>query len=156
MLVYLIRHAHAVPEGPALADEHRYLTEKGRAVAHKVGKKLLEKSVELDALLTSPLVRAVQTAELLAASLGFDGEVQAVGPLSPGVAPQVIAERLGGFGRSIAIVGHEPTISMLGALLVSRPSFPPFRPGQVSLVDNGLPAWTLPTDTMEFDQLMLA
>lgn len=151
-----MRHSHAVPEGPALVDDHRYLTDKGRDVARAVAQKLKEKSVQLDAIVTSPLVRAVQTAELMAQGLSPGLGVQASSPLTPGIPPQVIAGRLATYGSAVLVVGHEPGISMLGAVLVGRPSFPPFRPGQVSALEDGRPLWTLPSDTLEFDQLLIA
>ncbi|HRI53413.1 MAG TPA: histidine phosphatase family protein, partial [Pseudomonadota bacterium] len=62
MKVYLIRHGHAVDESGTISDEQRYLTKKGRKTVREVGRVLKEAGVELDAVLTSPLVRAVQTA----------------------------------------------------------------------------------------------
>lgn len=156
MKVLLIRHAHAVPEGPALVDDHRHLSESGRAVARAVGGALRAHGVELDGLFTSPLVRAVQTAELVAHALGFALEVRTLAGLSPGFPPQVVAQRLSALGSSIALVGHEPGISALGAVLVGRPSFPSFRPGQVSLIEQGEPRWTLNPQTLSIEQLILA
>src|SRR5688572_20209987 len=83
MRVYLIRHAHAVDAGPKLPDEARWLSDRGRKVARRVGKALAKEGVELDAVLTSPLVRAVQTAEVLAAAAGYQGAIEAVVSLSP-------------------------------------------------------------------------
>ena len=156
MKVYLIRHAHAVDEGARLDDAHRYLTARGRKVAREAGARLLAHGATFDAVLTSPLVRAVQTAELLAERLGYLGEIVALPALAGGVPPRVAAEGLAARGVAVAVVGHEPGISALGALLLGRPSFPPFKKGQVSLIEDGRAVWYLDPDTMVIDRLLLA
>jgi phosphohistidine phosphatase len=153
--IYLIRHAQAVDEGPGLVDESRYLSEKGRAVALAVGETLAKAGVELDTMLTSPLVRAVQTAELIARGIAFTGAVRVLASLAPGFSPQVTAERAAALGQSIALIGHEPQVSALGALLVARPSFPQFRAGQVALIERGQPMWKLNPETLTLEQLLV-
>lgn len=156
MRVLLCRHAHAVDEGPRLPDEGRWLTPKGRQVARAVGRKLREHGVVVDAVVTSPLVRAVQTAELVAEGLDFIGAVEALLPLAPGVPSRVAAEEVASRGAVVLAVGHEPGISALGAWLCNRPAFPPFRKGQISLVEDGRPGWWLDPDTMRIEPLMVA
>ena len=156
MKIYVIRHAHAVPEGPALADEHRYLSVRGREVARAVAVALRDRGVLLDAFYTSPLVRAVQTAELMAEALGYTGEVRTLPALAPGVPPRVVAERASQLGNALALVGHEPGISALGAELVGRPSFPQFRPGQVCAIESGTPLWSFNPESLAFEQLLVA
>lgn len=157
MRIFLIRHAHAVDEGPRLGDEHRYLTAKGRKLARAIGRRLKEEGVELDVVLASPLVRAVQTAELFAGALDYVGTVEASPALAPGVPPRVAAEELvARAAQSLAVVGHEPGISAIGAFLVGRPSFPPFKKAQVCLLDNGRPAWTLDPDSLTIERLFVA
>ena len=168
MKVYLIRHSRAVLEGGQLIDEHRYLSIEGRARAVAVGRALGVAGVRFDRVLTSPLVRAVQTAELIARELAFAADVEVLVALSPGLPPDVAARQIGAAGQpaqraatanlagSVALVGHEPGISALGAVLVSRPSFPPFKPGQVSLIEDGRPGWTLNPDSLEREPLLVA
>lgn len=156
MKVYLVRHSLAVQEHAGLADPQRYLSEEGRRLMLEVGAKLAADGVAFDALLTSPLVRAVQTAELLARAIGFDDVVTTLPALSPGVPPEAAAGQLAARGSAIAVVGHEPGISALGAFLVGRPSFPPLRPGQVSLVEAGRAMWTLHPGTLELERLLVA
>lgn len=153
--VYLIRHGHAVDAGPDLEDEARYLSKKGRKTVREVGRVLRDAKVEFDAILTSPLVRAVQTAELLAMRLDFGGIVEAMPSLGPGVPPRVAAAELSSRGVSVAVVGHEPGLSFLGAYLAQRPSFPALRKAQVSLVEDGQPRWFLDPDTLERGRLLL-
>jgi len=156
MNIYLVRHSRAVDEGPGLADEHRYLSSEGRDLAVRVGSRLLKEGIVLDRVLTSPLVRAVQTAELLVQGLGAKLEVVTLAALAPGFPPRLAVERLASYGTSLALVGHEPTISALGAVLVQRPAFPPFRPMQVAAIENGEPRWTLRPDTLDIDRLLIA
>ena len=155
MKVYLIRHGHAVDEDGSLTDEQRYLTRKGRKTVREVGRVLKEAGVELDAVLTSSLVRAVQTAELIAERLDFLGIVEAVPALVPGVPPRIVAALLPSRGSAVAVVGHEPGISMLGAYLIGRPSFPPLNKGQVVLIEDGRPAWFVHPETLERQQLLV-
>lgn len=155
MRVYLIRHGHAVDaEGP-LADEQRYLTKKGRKTVREVGRVLQEAVGELDAVLTSPLVRAVQTAELIAERLDFLGIIEALPALVPGVPPRIAAAELTSRGSAVAVVGHEPGISMLCAYLAGRPSFPPLQKAQVVLIEDGKPAWFIHPETLERRHLMV-
>ena len=153
--VYLIRHGHAVDEEGTLSDEQRYLTRKGRKTVREVGRVLKEAGVELDAVLTSPLVRAVQTAELLAERLDFLGIVEALPALVPGVPARVAASELPSRGAAVAVVGHEPGISMLCAYLAGRPSFPPLQKAQVVLIEDGKAAWFVHPETLERRHLLV-
>jgi phosphohistidine phosphatase len=157
--VYLVRHAHAVPEAPQLPDEQRYLSAEGREVARSVGNKLRASGVRLHALFTSPLVRAVQTAELLAHGLGFAHEVETLFALAPGFAPRLVSERVEalvatlGQTAAVALIGHEPGITALGAHLIGSRAFPQFRPAQVTLVEDRRAIWTFAPDTLTFLRL---
>jgi phosphohistidine phosphatase len=72
MDLFLIRHAHAV-DGDGMRDDDRPLSAQGRRQALDVGGALSRQKVRFGRIVTSPLVRAVETAELVAVSLGFDG-----------------------------------------------------------------------------------
>ena len=52
-------------------------------------------------------------------------------------------------------IGHDPGISMLGAYLCGVPAFPPLRPGQVSLVEDGQPRWFIHPETLAVDRLLV-
>lgn len=143
MKLYLIRHADAVSAGPGLPDSSRYLSADGRQVARRVGRILREEGVSFDLVLTSPLVRAVQTAELMAEAVDYLGEIRAHGGLVPGCEPQVIAADAARRGGDLALFGHEPSISALAAYLTGQPSFQPFRKGQVILIEDRRPVWRI-------------
>jgi len=138
MKTLLIRHAHAVDsrDGGAGADEDRWLTDKGRMVARKVGDRLRDEGYAADAIVTSPLVRAVQTAELVARGLKYKGVVEVFADLAPdgsiGAAAQALEEK----GGLVVAVGHEPGISALASHLAGRP-VASFRKGEAVLVRDG-------------------
>jgi len=154
--VYLFRHSRAVDETATLPDDHRYLSAAGRRRAREVGARLAKEGVELDAVLTSPLVRAVQSAELVADRLGFLGEIEALPRLSPGIPPRLAAQELASRGAAVAVFGHSPGISDLGAFLCSRPAFPGLKPGQCAVIEDGRPLWWLDPDTLQIERLLLA
>lgn len=117
MRLYLIRHAEAVPletEGIS-SDEERPLTAAGRASCGPLAQSLGRLGVKLDRLFTSPLVRAVQTAEELAAC--WEGEpppVEETPLLSPGTKKRKLASMLShAGGDAIGMVGHNPDLSEL-------------------------------------------
>jgi phosphohistidine phosphatase len=157
--LYLVRHAHAVPEGANMPDEQRHLSIEGREVARSVANKLRASGVRLHACLTSPLVRAVQTAELLAQGLGFMHEVETLSALAPGFPPRTVMERMEaladslGKGAAVALVSHEPGITALGAHLIGGRAFPQFRPAQVTLVEDQRAIWTFAPDSLTFVRL---
>jgi phosphohistidine phosphatase len=126
--VFLIRHAHAVEVAPGLGDTGRWLTGKGRKTMREVGKRL--ESQGIGTIWTSPLVRAVQTAELLAGMLGLDDSVLAQAALGPGYNPPDVLRLLDEQGPkvgAVALVGHEPQLGQVAALLLQDPRFPGFR-----------------------------
>src|SRR5690606_9923881 len=141
---------------PNILQEHRYLTLEGRRVARAVGRKLREKNIGFELVLTSPLVRAVQTAELICEAVDYTGVIEALGVLAPEVPPRAAATEIATRGDGLAIFGHEPNLSTLGAILINRPSFPPFKPGQVSLVEDGKGVWTLDPKTLDYRPLLTA
>lgn len=143
MKIYLARHARAVDTGPGLTDSDRFLSPDGRQTARYVGAKLREEGVELAALWASPLVRAMQTAELLANALDYLGVIETNRGLIPGCEPQVIARDLMERNVDTLVVGHEPSISALAAFLTGQPSFQPFRPGQIVMIEGRRAMWRL-------------
>jgi phosphohistidine phosphatase len=112
MDLYLIRHAHAV-DGDGLRDDDRPLSAQGRRQALDVGGALAKQKVRFSRIVTSPLVRAVETAELVAVALGFDGGLDVHDSLRPdGSWKHLVRELLEKHdgAQPLALVGHEPTI----------------------------------------------
>jgi phosphohistidine phosphatase len=121
MDLLLIRHAKALDKDAPIDDGHRPLTAKGRRDALEVGKLLRDAEVGLDAIVSSPLVRAVETAELVAVGLGFEAAIEVAPELATGRHPQAVVEEVilprADLGW-VALVGHEPQLgALLGALL---------------------------------------
>jgi phosphohistidine phosphatase len=144
--VYLVRHGDAVPEDEAGSDRDRWLSPRGREATRVLGRLLREQQVAPDALLCSPLPRAVQTAELLAASLDYFGPIVSRRCLEPSAHPRVAADEIAAAGGAVIVVGHEPSISTLGALLLGLPGFPPFRTAQCCAIEHGKATFTARAD----------
>lgn len=104
MKIYLIRHGHAVEAEGSLRDDHRYLSQKGRQALRQVGRLLREQGVQLDAMLTSPLTRAAQTAEILADAIDYVDLIEALPVLCNGAPPRLVAQELPSRGVSVAVI----------------------------------------------------
>lgn len=115
MILHIVRHAEAVERTPEILEEHRYLTPRGRKRFRKVGKSLRKCGMTPDVILSSPLVRAVQTADILAEQLRYDGDLLLNSLLASGFRPQSLDQLLGGHpdAKEIAIVGHEPDLGLV-------------------------------------------
>ncbi len=138
MIVFLIRHAHAIDEAPGRSDLGRHLTGVGRGAARALGERLRWHDCVPTAVWTSPLSRAVQTAELLVAGLRWDGPVEAFDELAPGGDLRALHARIGGGApdAAVMIVGHEPGLSGLGTLLTMRADFPAMRKAEAARLDD--------------------
>jgi phosphohistidine phosphatase len=122
MDLFLIRHASAAEGALYGTDADRPLTAEGRRSARAVGASLAQQGVKLDRIVSSPLVRAVETAELVAVSLEFDGELEILPELAPEGSPHQVIARLSGLSGRTALVGHLPSIGNLLGSLLGRPS----------------------------------
>ena len=121
MNLYLLRHADAEPAAGPGGDRERPLSAKGEAQSQRVGKALKALEIDFHAILTSPLLRARQTAEIVARSLRATARLRVCEALASGGATrQLIAElkRLGE-QENILMVGHEPDMSRLISLLLA-------------------------------------
>lgn len=135
--VFLARHGQAEP-GFEVPDGQRALTAVGRRSVRAVGRLLASQPGHIDRIVTSPLVRAVQTAEILTNELGLDEGVSArrmiAEPPSTAALVDLIAETPANV-QGLMLVGHEPTISILASALLRVVEYPrSFRPGTVLAV----------------------
>src|ERR1700733_15142407 len=92
--VFLIRHAEAIQETLSLGDPHRYLTANGRRQARAIGDRLRWHDCIPTHIWSSPLVRAVQTAGLVASGLGCEPAVAAHPALAPDENPRDVVAAL--------------------------------------------------------------
>ncbi len=120
MELYLIRHGLAGQHGDYPNDDDRPLTQEGKRKTEHVAKRLLALGLQFDLILTSPLMRARQTAEIFKAThLGVALEV--AGYLAPGGDLQSWHTWLEAWrtpGKTLALVGHEPDLSGWAELLI--------------------------------------
>ncbi len=144
--LYVVRHGVAEERSDAWPDDaRRPLTEEGMTRFRKASRSLARLGVEIDVVLTSPLVRTRQTAEILAGALSPHPPVVHVDALGPdGTAAAVIAELEKHAKRQrIALVGHEPGIGDLAARLAGMRHAMEFKKGAVCRIDvDALPPKT--------------
>jgi len=124
MDLYILRHAIAVNrEDPSCPrDSERPLTAKGAAKLRKVVRGMKALGLSFDLILTSPYVRARQTAELVADDLGAATKVERTPHLAPDGDPRALMDLIGSRpdeGGRILVVGHEPYLGQLISVLVS-------------------------------------
>lgn len=136
--LYLVRHAIAAERGSEWPDDtKRPLTERGIGRFKEAVKGLRHLDVTVDEIFTSPLVRAKQTAEILAEGLPGKPSVKVLDALSPGHAPGSMLAQLARTARRrrIALVGHEPGLGELAAHLIGAGRALEFKKGGVCRID---------------------
>ncbi|MDD5140199.1 MAG: phosphohistidine phosphatase SixA [Verrucomicrobiales bacterium] len=124
MNLYLLRHGIAVdPSKPGFAkDAERPLTPKGRRRLLQIAKAMAALKISFDVILSSPYVRARQTAEIVAKSLKRRKQLKFTEELTPGGNPKSLIQQLNELRprpKNILLVGHEPYLSRFIALLTA-------------------------------------
>ena len=121
MQIYLIRHGIAVDRGTYDDDEQRPLTAKGRSKTSKVADALLAKGIEFDLILSSPLVRAYQTAEILHQA-NLSQQIVTFEALKPNGDIEEFISWLQEQDReqtsTVALVGHQPDLGNWAEILI--------------------------------------
>jgi phosphohistidine phosphatase len=151
--LYLLRHAHAGDPGKWKGDDaQRPLSDKGRDQAERLGAYLAERGFAPDELVSSPRLRALQTAQVVGQAIGVavSTDDRLAGPLDLDTLAGVI-EAAG--GRRIVLVGHDPDFSDLAATLCGA-SYLQIKKGALARIDVPLPLqpasgilrWLLPPD----------
>jgi phosphohistidine phosphatase len=138
--LYLIRHGLADKRGESWPDDtKRPLTDRGMGRVRRSARGLAKMGLSIDVVLTSPLVRTRQTAELFAAAFSPRPTVINVDALAPGGAPSAVAAEIEKHSRRprIAIVGHEPGIGEFAAWLVGTRNPIEFKKGGICRIDLG-------------------
>lgn len=118
----MLRHAHAGDATRWLDDDDlRPLTEKGRGQADRIGRLLVASGYVPDAILASPLVRARETAEVVAGDLGAEVAIDARlgGLLDLATLDRILMDA--GNPRRPLLVGHDPDFSEIVSTLVGAP-----------------------------------
>jgi len=149
MIVYFLRHASA---GEHLAnpkkDEKRGLDQDGIEQCGYVGRALAALDVGVDAVISSPLKRATQTASLVANEMGFEGKLQIENALRPEAVFTEFRRMLTKYAKheSIMVVGHNPNLSeFLGRAIADSGGQAgiELKKGAVARVDMGRDSGTL-------------
>jgi phosphohistidine phosphatase len=137
--LYLVRHASAAERGPKYPDDRlRPLTPAGSRKFGASVPGLIAMDVIIDFVLTSPLVRARETATLLASGLKPKPAMAEIEALAPGGRPQAIVEAIKTHSkrhRRLALVGHEPDLGELAARLLGARGNVEFKKGGVCLIE---------------------
>ena len=149
----LLRHGIAEPRSPQRADRIRALTDRGRQRTRAVLERALALGLVADQMLSSPLTRARQTAEI-ARSVGLAPSLELSATLEPGHDPlPLLAATLASLAaaqpdsdatamatarRRLLLVGHEPDLGLLAARLLGA------TPGSIELRKAGLALLVLP------------
>ena len=129
MRLYLVRHAEAASGEP---DDLRPLTVSGREAARALGVRLAAGGAHPRAVLTSPLLRARETAAELCRALG--GRPEPDERLAPGATAETVRAAIAGRGDEVVAVGHQPDCARIAAELSGGPE-PAFPPAGVAVLD---------------------
>ncbi len=123
MNLHLLRHgiAAAKDDPSFVSDGERPLTGKGIKRMRKAARGISRLDIEFDAILTSPLIRARQTAEIVADALGLDSAIEEISELAPDGSSDRLLSVLSRFTEeeNILLVGHEPFLGKFAGVLVA-------------------------------------
>jgi phosphohistidine phosphatase len=124
MELYVFRHGIATDGAPGAADSARELTGEGRSRVAAVARMARRAGVDPSLIMTSPYVRAVQTAKIAAEEFSYSGPLLKTQSLVPFGTPAGVWEALRDHPgeRSILLAGHEPLLSQLVAYLLNAPA----------------------------------
>ncbi len=127
MVLYFLRHANAgQAKFDPLKDEKRPLDKLGVEQSHDVGRALAALDVKVDVIVSSPLIRALQTADIVAGEIGQRDKVFADPALRPEASFETFQELLQRYANKeeIVVVGHNPSLSeFLNKCLAESGSF---------------------------------
>lgn len=162
MEVYLIRHAEAVElDNEIIEESFRYISASGREKAKKVAEHILTLKTSFDVIVSSPLVRAVQTAEVFAKKMKFNGEIKTAIELIGGNTfnrfQQVLRRNL--HHKRIGIFGHAPDVNNYALKMIGHDNIHQlkinFKNSSVCKIEydiekeEGKFCWFLNSDSME-------
>jgi phosphohistidine phosphatase len=139
MRIYIMRHGRAEDRSSSGRDEDRSLTSSGRKGVTAVARLLMSEGDVPQRILTSRLLRALQTGEIVAAAAkgsGWLGVPEATDDLAPdGDSVALVRQLQAGSDLATMLVGHEPDLSTLVVRLTDRPMPMPMDKAMVVAVD---------------------
>jgi phosphohistidine phosphatase len=117
MRLFLIRHTSAIEKAKRQADsdDHCYITSEGRIIARRFFAEIRKSLSNIEHICTSPLTRAVQTAEILAGVIEFNGDIELADELrnESSITSVISLISRNSTLNDLALVGHEPKMSIL-------------------------------------------
>jgi phosphohistidine phosphatase len=141
--LYLIRHAIAYERGPKWPDDtKRPLTHAGIAKMRRAAKGIVAAGVKIDVVLSSPLVRARQTADIVAGAYKRPPKIVEAKELAPDQSAEAVAKLLASHRQAgvLALVGHEPDLGQLTAWLIGASRPISFKKGGAARIELHEPA----------------
>ena len=149
MKIYFLRHGIATERGEWKGDDaERPLTDEGKAKTKEIADTLAKLDLGLEAILTSPLTRAKQTAEIVAKKLNLESKMVEDKRLSPGFDADKLRDILleHPYGDSVMVVGHQPDFSETIGELIGG--------GRVAIKKGGLALVDLPNTHSKHGELV--
>ena len=113
MDIYLLRHASAGQYSPGANDDERPLDTTGERQSHDVGRALATLDLKLDVIISSPLTRAMQTADIVANEVDHKDKIITDEALRPEASYEAFDGLLGRYAKkkAILLVGHNPSMT---------------------------------------------
>jgi phosphohistidine phosphatase len=140
MEIYFLRHASANHYDPTADDDKRPIDKTGEQQSQDVGRALAALGLKLDVMISSPLTRALQTAEIAASELGHKDKIVLDGALRPEASYEHFEALLARYGKkkAIMVVGHNPSMTDFLNRMLSGESaeFIDFKKGAVAKVER--------------------
>jgi phosphohistidine phosphatase len=157
MRIHLLRHGTAEDAPPGGSDAERKLTAAGREEIRRALECVRKAKIAPSLILSSPYVRAIETAEIAAASVGYHGTIVRTDALVPSGSPERVWDEIRGRQNEteILMAGHEPLMSQLAAYLLDSPALQvQMRKATLVRIDverftgspRGVLKWMLPPD----------
>ena len=152
MILFVLRHAIAEERRPGLADSRRQLTDDGRKKLKQVLNRARRAGVAPGVILTSSLVRAVDSAHMAAEALGYKGDLVQTATLSPRAKPEATWDEVRKYSteQQVMVTGHEPHLSKFIAHALAAPGLQiDLRKGAIVCIDID-PAKAKPTGVLQW------
>ena len=121
MDLFILRHGKAGSSSDSPDDMARALTAEGRAEIRKISRWMRSKKLLFSVIATSPLTRALETAEIVARSLKKNDRIEIWDELQPGGDPDTVCYHAAQYNKDVAVllVGHEPDLSRLAGKIIT-------------------------------------